>query len=155
MAPAAAPAGDEAGGAAESPTPSPRSSAICCWYLPKNSSLGSDAKATPQRDKVTLYSSIVGNHGTGDIWAINPLVRLEPASGEYTAQGIEMDVDNFNDHRGDAPGADGLAPPNVYGVAITGAGRFRSTAAVAVMGARHMWNRGVVGCAAEAVDLPT
>ena len=115
------------------------------------SNTGAAAKATPQRDKVTLYTSIVGKNGTGDIWSINPLLRQEPGSGEYTAQGIELDIDNMNAHRGDTTGAAGLAPPNTYGLSVTGAGTYRSTSAIAVFGAQHMWNRGVVGCANDAV----
>jgi hypothetical protein len=112
---------------------------------------------------------------------------MDPDSGEYNAQGIELDVDNMNAHRGDDSGASGLAQPNTYGFAVgvstvyhciskkksllckfffqlklvggggithikvTGAGSYRSTAAIAVMGADQMWNRGIVGCANDAV----
>lgn len=114
-------------------------------------SLAQSAPATPQRDKVTLYASVVGESGSGDVWAINPLVRQEAGSGPYTAQGIELDIDNFNEHRGDVSGSGGLAQPNTYGLSVTGAGDKRSTAAIAVFGAEKMWNRGVVGCASNAV----
>jgi hypothetical protein len=114
-----------------------------------NSDHGSYAASTPQKDKVTLYTSIVGQvcfcafgclflfsfflnvlfsllilivfhsqEGTGDIWSINPLIRMDPDSGDYNAQGIELDVDNMNAHRGDDSGASGLAQPNTYGFAV-------------------------------------
>ena len=101
---------------------------------------------TPYHDKVTLYTSIIGKPGTGDIWAINPLVTQEPNSGEYTAQGIELDFNNNNAHRGDADGGAGLTPPNSYGLAITGAGGYRSTSALLVSGpgSHPIFNRGMV-----------
>lgn len=38
-----------------------------------------------------------------------------PNSGTYNAQGIELDFNNDNAHRGDADGGAGLAPPVAYG----------------------------------------
>ena len=35
------------------------------------SSKGSHSRPTPYHDKVTLYTGIVGEAGTGDIWSIN------------------------------------------------------------------------------------
>ena len=120
------------------------------------SSSGQNASGTPYKDKVALYTSIVAEEGTGDVWAINPLLTMSANSGDdYNAQGIELDFNNENAHRGDDDGAGGLAPPVAYGLAVTGAGNFRSTAAVAIMGAEHQWNRGVVGCANNAVVQAT
>ncbi len=105
----------------------------------------SDPPTTPFHDKVTLYTAITGNRGTGDIWAMNPLVTQESGSGDYTAQGVELDFNNMNAHRGDADAGAGLAPPNSYGLSVTGAGRFRSTSAFLVAGPGHpIWNRGMV-----------
>ena len=100
-------------------------------------------------------------NGTGDVWAMNPLVTQMPGSGRYDAQGIELDFNNNNDHRGDDDGgagsttnstlhadafslsfvfsrrgrcAAGLAPPVSYGLSITGAGAKRSTSALMVCG---------------------
>ncbi len=64
------------------------------------SSRGNESRPTPYHDKVTLYSAIEGAAGTGDIWAINTLVTQQEGSGEYTAQGIELDFNNENAHRG-------------------------------------------------------
>ena len=101
---------------------------------------------TPYHDKVTLYSGIVGEAGTGDIWSINPLVTQKPQSGNYNAQGIELDFNNMNAHRGDEDAGAGLSEPVSYGLAVTGAGTFRSTSAFLVSGPGTMpiWNRGIV-----------
>ena len=152
------------------------------------------------------YVATEARPGTGDVWAINPLVTQMPGSGEYAAQGIELDFNNNNAHRGDADGGAGLAFPVSYGLvristrhspgtyisdlsalalehrfvdrqtcsahrrrphsapppgwlarscfpavatfassqSITGAGSFRSTAALLVCGEVGMWNRGIV-----------
>ena len=108
------------------------------------SNRGNHSRPTPYHDKVTLYAGIVGEAGTGDIWAINPLVTQSPGSGDYNAQGIELDFNNANAHRGDADAGDGLAPPVSYGLSISGAAPFRSTAAMVVSGNAGMWNRGIV-----------
>jgi hypothetical protein len=49
-------------------------------------STGAAANSTPYRDKVALYVAAVAQNGTGDVWAMNPLVTQEPNSGEYAAQ---------------------------------------------------------------------
>jgi hypothetical protein len=63
------------------------------------------------------------------VWAINPLVTQAPDSGSYDAQGIELDFNNLNAHRGEDDAGAGLAAPVSYGLSVTGAGDFRSTAA--------------------------
>ena len=118
------------------------------------SNKGVHSRPSPYHDKVTLYSGIVGEAGTGDIWAFNPLLTQAPGSGQYNAQGIELDFNNNNAHRGDNDAGYGLAPPVSYGLSVTGAGAFRSTAAIGVMGERGMWNRGIV-FAADSVNQST
>ena len=115
------------------------------------SNKGVHSRPTPYHDKVTLYSGIVGEPGTGDIWSFNPLLTQRPGSGSYNAQVIELDLNNQNAHRGDADGGAGLAPPVTYGLSLTGAGGFRSTAAIGVMGQKSQWNRGIV-FAADSVN---
>ena len=107
---------------------------------------------TPQSDKVCLYTGIVGNSGTGDIWSINPLLTQSPESGAYNAQGIELDFNNQNAHRGDEDAGAGLAAPVSYGLSVTGASAFRSTSAMLVCGKSKTWNRGA--CAPHA-KLPS
>lgn len=118
------------------------------------SNKGAKSRPTPYHDKVTLYSGIVGEKGTGDIWSFNPLLTQAAGSGEYNAQCIELDLNNENAHRGDADAGAGLAPPVTYGWSVTGAGKYRSTAAIAVMGRKGMWNRGIV-FAANSVNQST
>jgi hypothetical protein len=108
------------------------------------STQGNESRPTPFHDKVTLYAAVEAGPGTGDVWAINPLLTQLPGSGAYNAQGIELDFNNANAHRGEADAGDGLAPPVSYGLSITGSAPFRNTAALAVMGDKHMWNRGLV-----------
>ena len=117
------------------------------------SSTGASAASTPYRDKVTLYAGMSAQAGTGDVWAINPLLTMEAGSGDnYTAQGIELDFNNNAGHRGEADGGAGLAPPAAYGLSVTGASKFRATSALLVCGgcagpacgnSTHMWNRGI------------
>eukprot|EP00662_Eupelagonemidae_sp_cell21_P053345 gene53345-61039_t len=37
------------------------------------SNTGAKSRPTPYHDKVTLYTGIVAEPGTGDVWSINPL----------------------------------------------------------------------------------
>jgi len=108
------------------------------------SNRGNNSRPTPYHDKVTLYTGITAQSGTGDVWSINPLLTQEPNSGSYNAQGIELDFNNFNAHRGDADAGPGLAPPVSYGLSVTTASHYRSTAAISVMGEAKTWNRGIV-----------
>ena len=66
------------------------------------SATGANGDGTPYKDKVTLYAAMEAQEGTGDVWAINPLLTMAAGSGDYNAQGIELDFNNQNDHRGDA-----------------------------------------------------
>jgi hypothetical protein len=61
------------------------------FHLPQplsssSTSVFSQSRPTPYHDKVTLYAGIEGHAGTGDIWAINPLVTQTASSGDYNAQ---------------------------------------------------------------------
>mmetsp|Transcript_5760 Transcript_5760/g.8893 ORF Transcript_5760/g.8893 Transcript_5760/m.8893 type:complete len:306 (-) Transcript_5760:7-924(-) len=110
------------------------------------SSTGAEGKVTPYKDKVTLYTAIEASNGTGDVWAINPLVKQHPNSGSYNAQGIELDFNNNNVHRGEMDAGAGLASPTSYGLSISGAGQFRSTSGILLSGpgTHSIWNRGLV-----------
>ena len=108
------------------------------------STQGNMSRPTPYHDKVALYAAVEAGPGTGDVWAINPLLTQLPGSGSYNAQGVELDFNNENAHRGEADAGAGLAPPVSYGLSVTGSAPFRSTAALAVMGSPRMWNRGLV-----------
>lgn len=110
---------------------------------------GNVSRPTPYHDKVTLYVGVEGREGTGDIWAFNPLLTQAAGSGDYNAQGVELDFNNANGHRGEADAGSGLAPPVSYGFSITGAAPYRSTSAILVTGSGgedrgRIWNRGIV-----------
>jgi len=107
---------------------------------------GATAPGTPYKDKVTLYTGVVGHPGCGDIWSINPLVTQSAGSGSYNAQGIELDFNNMNADRGGADAGGGLAPPVSYGMSVTGAGEFKSTSGYLLSGpgTHRIWNRGIV-----------
>jgi hypothetical protein len=66
------------------------------------------------------YTGMVASRGTGDVWSINPLLTQSPASGDYNAQGIELDFNNNNHHRGEVDAGGGLAAPVSY--VLTGVG---------------------------------
>jgi hypothetical protein len=51
-------------------------------------------------DKVTLYTGIAGERGTGDMWSSNPLVAQSAGSGDYNAQCTELDLNNEGAPRG-------------------------------------------------------
>ena len=108
------------------------------------SNRGNASRPTPYHDKVGLYVGVEAHPGTGDIWSMNPLVTQVAGSGDYNAQGIELDFNNENAHRGEADAGGGLAPPVSYGLSISGAAPFRSTSAMLVSGSGRIWNRGVV-----------
>lgn len=61
-------------------------------------------------------------------------------------QGIELDFNNENAHRGEDDAGAGLAPPVSYGFSVTGAAPYRSTSAMLVSGpgTNRIWNRGIV-----------
>jgi hypothetical protein len=108
------------------------------------SSTGSKSRPSPYHDKVCLSPGIVATKGTGDVWARNPLVTRVPRSGQFDAQGIELDVNNLNAHRGDADAGSGLAPSVTYGMSVSGAGDFRSTSGYLLSGpGKPIWNRGI------------
>lgn len=107
------------------------------------SNRGVNSRPTPYHDKVTLYAAIVAENGTGDVWAMNPLVTQSAGSGDYNAQGIELDFNNENAHRGEEDAGAGLAPPVSYGLSVTGAAPYRSTSAILVSGSGRIWNRGI------------
>lgn len=96
------------------------------------------------KDKVALYAGLDALAGTGDTWAINSVLTQAIGSGSYNAQGYELDFNNLNAHRGDTDAEAGLASPVSYGLSISGASLFRSTAALLIAGSAGTWNRGIV-----------
>jgi hypothetical protein len=114
------------------------------------SNLGSGA-ANNNNDKVALYTGAVGNSGTGDLWAFNPVLVQSAASGSYNAQCIEVDINNLNASRGAPDNASGMAGPVANGITISGANdghHYTNTAGLSVVsqgsGGTSLFTRGVV-----------
>lgn len=107
---------------------------------------------TAGNDKVTLYSGLVANSGTANVWSVNTVLTMSAGSGSYTAQGYELDFNNLNANLGAADGATGLAAPAAYGLSITGASTFSSTAAMLISGNTNQWHRGIVLANASVQD---
>lgn len=102
------------------------------------------AASSPERDKVGLYVGLLADSGTGDVWSFNTVLTMYPGAAAYNAQGHELDLNNLNGHRGDTPGAAGLAAPVAYGMSITGVASYRSTSALILTAAgAGVWNRGL------------
>lgn len=104
---------------------------------------------TNAADKVALYTGMVGNSGTHDIWSQNPVVIQSASSGSYNCQCIEADTNNNNADRGNAAGSSALAAPITNGISITGAGTNKCTTGLLISGTESgagtvpMWNRGI------------
>jgi hypothetical protein len=96
------------------------------------------------RDKVALYSGLTQQAGAGDCWSFNTVLTMAAGSGTAAAQGYELDFNNLNADRGNASAGAGFAAPVAYGMSITGAGNFKSTAALLFSGpGTAIWNRGI------------
>ena len=98
-----------------------------------------------KQDRVALYSGATMLAGSGDLWSLNTVLTME-ASGTATANtiGYELDFNNLLANRGEALGGAGFSAPVAYGLAVTGAGSFRSTSAILVSGpGTEIWNRGI------------
>lgn len=96
-------------------------------------------------DKVAGYFAFTGLSGTADGWSINSVSTMGAGSGSYNIQGYELDFNNLNMNLGETLAGAGLAAPVGYGLSITGAGTFRSTAALLISGpGSPIWNRGLV-----------
>jgi hypothetical protein len=99
---------------------------------------------TAGNDKVTLYCSVVGNQGTSDIWAINPLLTMSAGSGSYNAQCIELDFNNMNAARGNNGNlVTDFTAPVASGLLLTGASAYPSTSAISIEGSPNQWSRGI------------
>ena len=91
--------------------------------------------------KVAEYSGIVGNAGTGSIWAKNSVTTMSPGSGtSYFAQGYELDFNNNAQDTLSPLNPSGFPSPFAGGMNVSGAGAFRSTFAYAVGGGK--WQHG-------------
>ncbi len=107
--------------------------------------------ANSNGDKVALYVGAAGTAGTGDLWAINPLLDQAAGSGNYNAQVIEVDMNNFNADRGGTDGAAGLPSKVANGISISGtndSNNYTNTSGLAidsfgVTTGHPLWSRGI------------
>lgn len=98
------------------------------------SDLGSGV-ASNNGDKVVLYTGIIANPGTGDVWSMNPLVQQSAGSGTYNAQIIEADINNYNADKGGTDGPSGYPAHVAVGLSVSGvndANNYQNTADIAI-----------------------
>jgi hypothetical protein len=92
----------------------------------------------------TRYAGMDCQHGTGWCWADNPLTTLEPATGDYSGIGSEVDLNNLAFPVPDtgAQTADDVAPW-VFGTLITGVGDYAASAGLEITGIPRTWQNGL------------
>ena len=117
-----------------------------CIQMQSSTGLGTSVGTSG--DKVGIYSAVQMNPGSGNGWAINPLIYLAPGSGIYGgSQVAEFDFANFSgyDYGDSGPLAGG---PSSGGVQITGLGSNKGNYALGlfgnVTGSNPLWNVGVL-----------
>jgi hypothetical protein len=94
--------------------------------------------ANNNNDKVTLYAGMDMQANAGDGWALNTVTTINAAApSNCNAFGYELDFNNNQSHR------DNYGTGGVYGLGVTGAGSFRSTAAILISGVSTIWQRGI------------
>lgn len=103
------------------------------------SATGSGIIGTINDGKVCGYFGIVGNAGTGSLWALNSVTQLSASSGSYSAHGYEADINNLVADRLATTNSFSLANPFVAGVDVSGDTVFRSTYAFVVGGSKWQY----------------
>lgn len=100
--------------------------------------------------KVALYAGVVASTiEAGDIWAFNTVTTMQPGTGsDYNVHGYELDLNNLQGNRRLADL--GPATAAAFGLSITGAGNYISTAAIFLSGpSSAIWETGILagnGC---------
>lgn len=96
-------------------------------------------------DKVALFAAAEGASGTANIWALNTVTLMDAASGDYFAQGYELDFVNNNVTRGDTAGIAGLSGNLAVGqaIAVAGGNTINSTGALWIASKNAAWGTGV------------
>lgn len=86
---------------------------------------------TAGNDKVALFSGLQAAAGTADVWSTYVSLGLLPGSGNYNAQGIELDLNNNNLDRGTSGNLVTDFGGNIAnGLSVTGSGMNTSTTAL-------------------------
>jgi hypothetical protein len=114
------------------------------------SNTGSAASVPDALNKVAFYAAIQAQPGSGNVWAGNTLLQLQP--GACTIGGAQIHEFDLNNNSGvnfgDTAGVAGVVQPAVFGFQVTGLSANRATAAMIVLGnltdgTSPMWNRGL------------
>lgn len=112
------------------------------------SNLGSGA-SSPQRDKVAFSTQLEAQAGSGDVWALYPVMVIDAGAmvtTGFTAFGAEFDLNN-NALDLSSPTTIGGQTGQAYGVALTGSSPFTSTSAIWITGVNPssvpQWDKGI------------
>lgn len=109
------------------------------FQINMNSNLG-NGQGTPNGNKVAFFSGANQQVGSGDAWALNLVAQSASASvGSNGLIAAEIDMNNNNSSVSYAS----VAHPYTAGLIFSGAGSYRSQAAVIVSGANNIWQRGI------------
>ena len=99
---------------------------------------GGYGAANNNGDKVTLYAGMDMQANAGDGWALNTVMTVNPSAPALCmGYGYECDFNNNHSHR------DNYGAGSLFGLGVTGAGSFRSTAAILISGVTAIWQRGI------------
>jgi len=93
---------------------------------------------TPNSDKVAFFSGVSQVAGAGSAWAANLVAQSGSGVGSNGLIGLEIDYNNSN-----ANNYVTVANPYNAGLLFSGAGSFKSQAAIIISGANDMWQRGI------------
>lgn len=109
------------------------------FQINMNSNLG-NGQGTPSGNKVAFFSGANQQVGSGDAWALNLVAQSASASvGSNGLIAAEIDMNNNNSSVSYAS----VAHPYTAGLMFSGAGTYRSQAAIIVSGATNIWQRGI------------
>ncbi len=114
---------------------------------------------TFDRHKVALYAGVNATGDSGDVWAFNTVTTLDSTlTSDIDSYGYELDYNNLIDDKGL-----NYFSKARYGLGVTGAGTFLSTAAILVagsigsLGVDPIWHRGLLfaGPSCDSYDIET
>jgi hypothetical protein len=114
------------------------------------SNMGSAGSVAAASNKVGIYTSVLAQSGSGNVWAINPVLGL--ASGACAIGGVqiaEFDMaNNSGTDFGNSVETAGVGQPAAFGMQVTGVGSNACTAAIVILGSSTskggLWNAGIV-----------
>jgi hypothetical protein len=92
---------------------------------------------------VTRYTGIVCQHGTGWCWADNPLITLDPATGDYSGISSELDINNNGFPVPNTGTVSDDIEPWAIGEFILGVGDYTNSVGLEIAGLPYTWNNGL------------